>query len=219
MITLDVQNTWHKGLWWGFIGSDKSQYLQFWLPKSLLQNPVQFFSNKTTISDGTLWCHLSILLPSGSRKEAGRRMQSYICIGSGIPGFDSSSVESCQADSCPDVFECSVAVSAWIISQQLCGMQSPPLEMTLCWDLRLFAALFLPQVLYSQLPHTWIAPFVLSPFSFLAPTHFCFFWLQLNLYWTTQAYACYWAQDCPRVLQELHMTCMALVNEEFCIGT
>lgn len=105
------------------------------------------------------------------------------------------------------VFERSLAVSVWIFSQQLCGMQSSPLEMTLCWDLRLFVALFFPQVLYSQLPRTWIVPFVLSPFSCLSPTHSCFFWLQLNLHWTTQAYACYWAQDCSRILQELHMTC------------
>lgn len=75
----------------------------------------------------------------------------------------------------------------------------------LCWGL--FAVLFLTQVLYSQLPHTWNVPFVLFPFSFLAPTLFCFSWLQLNLHWTTQACACYWTQDCSKVLQELHLTC------------
>lgn len=65
-------------------------------------------------------------------RRQGRECNHTSAVGSGIPGFDSPSVESCQADSCPDVFECSLAVSVWIISQQLCGMQSPPLEMTLC---------------------------------------------------------------------------------------
>lgn len=109
VITLEVQNTWHKGLWEGFVGSDQSQYLQFWLPKSLLQNTVQFFSNKTIISDGTLWCLLPILLPSGSRKEARRRMQSYIYnwLWDSWLWF-----LLCQPDSCPDV-------SVWMFSARV----------------------------------------------------------------------------------------------------
>lgn len=108
-----------------------------------------------------------VTCPSCRLQDLGRRRGEECnhtsAIGSGIPGFDSSSVESCQPDSCQVV---SVwvfpAVSVGIVSQQLRGMQSPAMEMTLCWDLRLFAALFLPQVLYSELPHCTPELYLLS---------------------------------------------------------
>lgn len=103
VITLEVQNTWRKGLSQGFVGSDKSSYLQFQLPKRLLRNTAQFFSNKIIISDGTLWGQLPILLPSGLGRSQGEECNHTSAICCGIPGFDSSSVESCQPDSCPDV--------------------------------------------------------------------------------------------------------------------
>jgi len=42
VITLEVQNTWHKGLGQSFLGSDKSVCLQVWLVqnKSVLQNMI-----------------------------------------------------------------------------------------------------------------------------------------------------------------------------------
>lgn len=66
--------------------------------------------------------------PSCCLQDLGRR-QGEECnptstIGCGIPGFDSSSVNQTVVQMW--VFECSLPVSVWIVSQRLCGMQSPP---------------------------------------------------------------------------------------------
>lgn len=167
-----------------------------------------------------------VTCPSCCLQDLGRR-QGEECnhtsaIGSGIPGFDSSSVESCQPDSCQVV---SVwvfpAVSVGIVSQQLRGMQSPALEMTLCWDLRLFAVLFLPQVLYSELPHCTPELYLLS----------CLPSLSLHLPSSASSGSIKPALDNSSLCLLLgsgllkgfarapHDMCTALVNEEFCIGT